>query len=207
VSASVPARIPHEDPAEIARNVSAGIRLLASAIAFVFVAFVFAFFYLKAVNSNGLWRPAHTSPSQGYGIAVLACVLATTGFFEISRRGLRQPAGKTWLWSLWAALALSIAALVVEVLQILNASFSAYNGGGYASVFYGWLAMFLVVWLGAVYWVETLLATGVRRLPNPEIPGADPVELLWPSADACVVYLYLMTGVAVVAYILLYLVK
>jgi hypothetical protein len=47
----------------------------------------------------------------------------------------------------------------------------------------------------------------VRRLPNPEAPDADPVELLWPSADACGVFLYLTAGVQILLYVLLYLIK
>jgi hypothetical protein len=102
---------------------------------------------------------------------------------------------------------LSIAGVVLLVCQLLLTKFSAYVGGGYSSVFYGWIAMFLLFWLGAVYWLETLLATGLRGLRPPDHPGADPVALLRPSADACAVYLYTAAGVDLVAYVLLYLVK
>jgi heme/copper-type cytochrome/quinol oxidase subunit 3 len=195
-----------EDPSAVARNLSAGVRLLISAIGFVFMAFVFAFFYLKALNSYGDWRPTRVHPPQGYGIAVLVCVLATTASFELARRSLAQPGPRAWVWGLSAALGLSIAAAVLEGLQLANTGFASYNGG-YASVFYGWTVVFLVVWLGAVYWVETLLATGMRRLPGPEMPDADPLELLRPSADACTVYLYFLVGIEVIAYVLLYLIK
>ena len=63
--------------------------VVTSAVAFVFVAFVFAFFYLKALNSNGDWR-IHINPSQGYGIATLACVLGATALFEVGRRALAR---------------------------------------------------------------------------------------------------------------------
>jgi heme/copper-type cytochrome/quinol oxidase subunit 3 len=196
-----------EDPSVVARNLTAGIWLLISALGFVFMALVFAFFYLRAVNSNGLWRPPHTDPPQGWGIATLVLVLATAAAFELARRGLRQATDPAWRWSMWAALTLGVVAVVVQVIQILDTSFSVYDGGGYASVYYGYLAMFLAIWLGAVYWVETVLATAIRRLPNPETPDADPITLLLPSADACIVYLYMTAAVAVIFYVLLYLIK
>jgi heme/copper-type cytochrome/quinol oxidase subunit 3 len=196
-----------EDPRVLARNLSVGTRLFVSATAFVFMAFVFAFFYLKAVNSNGDWHPPHTNPTQAYGIASLVCVLATAVFVELGRRVLRAGTGRTWAAFVGVALAFAVAATALQVLQILATKFSAYVGGGYSSVFYGWIVMFLLFWLGAVYWVETLLATGLRGLRPPDHPYAEPVELLRPSADACAVYLYLTVGIAILAYVLLYLIK
>jgi heme/copper-type cytochrome/quinol oxidase subunit 3 len=195
-----------EDPAIAAANLNVGVRLFVSAVAFVFVAFVFAFFYLRALNSNGLWRPGHVKPSQGYGIAILVCVLASTVFFELGRRGLGRPDWRAWRLDLAAATGLAVTAAVLEVVQIVATGFSA-AGGGYASVFYGWSVLFLLVWVGAVYWLETLLAQSLRGLPDPERPSAEPHELLRPSAEACVIWLYGLAGIDIVSYVLLYLIK
>lgn len=201
------ARMPPEpeDPGIVAANLNVGVRLLASALAFVFVAFVFAFFYLKAVNSFGNWRPGHVKPSQGYGIAILLCVVGTTVSFELARRMRARP-GPAWRIGVAVALALSIAAFVLQIVEYSSLGFGAPDGG-YASVFYGWTAMFLVAWLGSIYWVETLLATTLRGLPETDEVAGGALELLRPSADACSIYLYLTAGVAIVAYVLLYLVK
>src|SRR5205085_8367797 len=151
------------------------------------------------VNSNGLWHPKHTNPSQGYGLAILVCALATTACFEVGRRGIAGAGrGGSWRPALGAAVALSVAVVALQILQYTSLGFAA-TGGGYASVFYGWTAMLLVFWLGAFYWVETLLAGALRE------PGA--LLVLRPSADACLVYLYLMAAVEVVAYLVLYVVK
>jgi heme/copper-type cytochrome/quinol oxidase subunit 3 len=195
-----------EDPRLVARNLSVGTRLFVSATAFVFVAFVFAFFYLKAINSHGLWRPPHTNPTAAYGIVTLVCVVGTAAVFELARRGLRSGSGG-WLAALAVSLVIAIAVVVLGVLQILFTKFSAYNGGGYASVFYGWISMFVLFWLGAVYWIESLLATGIRKLPVPEQPDVDPVRLLPPAANACQLYLAMLVLVEVFLYVLLYLVK
>src|SRR5438477_12514424 len=77
-----------EDPRLVAANLSVGARLFASAMAFVFMAFVFAFFYLKATDSHGYWRPAAVSPSLGWGIVLLVCVLGAIAVCELVRRGM-----------------------------------------------------------------------------------------------------------------------
>ncbi len=79
--------------------------------------------------------------------------------------------------------------------------------GGYASVFWGWTLLFLVFWLGAVYWMETLVAQSLRRPPASPREGTAGPELLRPSANSCVVYLYTLAAIALLVYILLYLVK
>ena len=44
--------------------------LLASATAFFFLAFVFAYFYLRSLNNDGLWQPKHVDPSLTLGTLV-----------------------------------------------------------------------------------------------------------------------------------------
>ena len=44
-----------EPPELIARNLYVGARIWAASVAFFFIAFLFAFFYLRALNSNGIW--------------------------------------------------------------------------------------------------------------------------------------------------------
>jgi heme/copper-type cytochrome/quinol oxidase subunit 3 len=196
-----------EAPGVLSANLNVGVRLLASAVAFVFVAFLFAFFYLRALNSNGDFRPPHTNPSAGYGIAILLCVLGATAILPFARRRLATDSQAGWRAGLSLALALGTVAVVIQVLQYTNYGFAP-DSGGYASVFVGWTALFLFFWLGALYWIETLLAQSLRRDPEPhESELTSPLEVAGPSADACIVYLYLMAAIELVAYVLLYLVK
>ena len=205
MSASAAPVVPEpEDPRLVAANLVVGARLFASAMAFVFMSFVFAFFYLKAVNSNGMWRPPHVTPPQGYGIAILVCILAAAAAFELARRGLASGTGSTPMLAL--ALGLSVAVVVLQLIEYLAGVHFGADGGGYASVFYGWTAMFLAFWLGAVYSVETLLATSMRSAREAQAAGAA-AEALRPSADATMVYLYSCAGIAVVTWVLLYLIK
>src|SRR5438270_9686033 len=71
-----------EPPELIARNLYVGARIWAAAQAFFFMAFLFAFFYLRALNSNGIWRgwPGHhPDPSLAFGIVILLCVGGAAG--------------------------------------------------------------------------------------------------------------------------------
>jgi heme/copper-type cytochrome/quinol oxidase subunit 3 len=196
-----------EDPAILAANLNVGTRLFASSVAFLFMAFVFAFFYLKAVNSNNNWRPHHISPAAGVGIAMLVCVLGATALLYYARRALASDSRGGWLGGVVVSLILGLAAAVIQIVQYTSYGFSP-ESGGYASVFVGWTVMFLIFWLGALYWMETLLAQTVRRAPEPiESELTRPLAVLGPSASACVVYLSLLAGLEIITYVLLYLIK
>lgn len=192
-------RQPPEDPALLGSNLRTGARLFASGVVFVFAAFLFAFFYLRAVNSNDLFRPAHVNPPSGLGIAILVGVLGAAASFEFARRGLATGAHGTWRSGSALALVFALAVVALQVIEYFSLGFTTASGG-YASVFYGWTLALLVFWLGAVYWIETLVAETARA-------GAGSAPLLLPGADGCVIYLYTLGGIELVSYILLYLVK
>ncbi len=58
--------IPPEPPDVGARALSVAARLLAGASTFFFLAFVFAYFYLRSLNQDHMWRPAASLPSRGW---------------------------------------------------------------------------------------------------------------------------------------------
>jgi heme/copper-type cytochrome/quinol oxidase subunit 3 len=195
-----------EDVRSVAVNIGVGARLLASGVAFIFVSFVFAFLYLRAVNSNGLWRPAHVKPLPGYGIGLLICVLGSAGLFDLARRSVLGGTERNWRALSLAALVLGLVGVVLQLIDYHEIHFHT-AGGGYASVFWGWTLAFLVCWLGALYWMETLVAQSLRRPPAAPREGTAGSELLRPSANGCVVYLYTLVVIEIVAFILLYLVR
>ena len=196
-----------EDPALVGRNLAVGARLLASAVVFLFMAFVFAFFYLRALNTNHDFHPAHTNPPTGWGVAIRLCVLGATGVFDLSRRVLDDGRGSPWRIGALVALVLALAAVILQFIEYYNLKFGA-GSGGLASVFLGFTVVFAVFWLGAVYWIETLWAQSLRQPSGSHTDGvADPAAHLRPSADACAVFLYVMVLVELFAFVLLYLVK
>jgi heme/copper-type cytochrome/quinol oxidase subunit 3 len=195
-----------EDPALLNANIAMGARLIVSTVVFLFMSFVFAFFYLRALNTNHSFVMPHADPPDGWGVAVLVCVLGATAIFEGARRQLRDGTGAAWRMGAGSAAALSLAAVVVQVIEYFNLRFGAADGG-LASVFFGFTAVFGIFWLGAVYWVETLWAQSLRQ---PAQAGADtvaPSQTLRSSADGCALFLAVMSLVEVLAFILLYLVK
>lgn len=202
MSASAPIG-PGERAAEelqaVGPNVRVGARLFASAVVFVFAAFLFGYFYLRAVNSNDDFRPAHVSPPTGLGVAILACVLATAGGLELARRSLARDKRRDWLLGSGVALGFSVAVVALQVIEYFALGFKT-AAGGYASLFWGWTLLFALFWIGAVYWLETLVAQTAR--------GHDAgSEVLGPSADGLAVYLYTLAGIEIVAFLLLYVVK
>ena len=57
-----------EDTADlVARDKSTGGRLFIAAEAFLFMGFVFAYLYLRALNNNGMWNPKGENPSGADG--------------------------------------------------------------------------------------------------------------------------------------------
>jgi heme/copper-type cytochrome/quinol oxidase subunit 3 len=195
-----------EDVRAVNANIGVGVRLLSSCVAFLFVSFFFAFFYLRSVNSNGLWRPAHVKPLPGYGIAVLVCIVGSAVLFDVARRSMVKGTERNWRAASLAGLVLGLVAVLIQVVDFHEIHFHT-AGGGYASVFWGWTLVFLVCWAGALYWIETLMAQSLRRPPASPHEGAWGNELLRPSADGCVVYLYTLVGIEVITFVLLYLVK
>jgi heme/copper-type cytochrome/quinol oxidase subunit 3 len=195
-----------EDPKILGANLAAGARLLASGVVFLFMAYVFAFFYLRALNTNHDFHPAHTNPPTGFGVAILLCVIGSTATFEVARRALADGTGSAWRTGSLLSWALGLAAVVLQVVEYFNLPFGA-SGGGLVSVFLGFTVVFGVFWLGAVYWVETLWAQSIRQPSSARPDIAAPAQHLRPSADACAVYLYVMVLIELFAFVLLYLIK
>lgn len=190
-----------EDPAFVQSNGKIGVRLFSSAILFLFMAFVFAFFYLRALNSNNLFHPPGVNPPQGYGVAILVCVLACTLVMDRARRALAAGAESNWRTLSLIALILGVAVFVLQIVEYIVLPFTT-SSGGFASVFWGWSALWLLIWLGAIYWMETLVAQTHRSGIDSGAPGG-----LVASADGCAFFLATLAGVEVVAYICLYLIK
>jgi heme/copper-type cytochrome/quinol oxidase subunit 3 len=171
-----------------ARERFVGVRLLVAADAFFFLGFLFAYLYLRALDSNGNWHPPHTDPSLALGtVSLAAIVLAAVVLRFAGQRGMRQATA--------LALALTLVATVCWGVQLFNPGFSPIHAGGYGAVFVGFAAAFLAHLLGAVYWLETIAVDS----------GADEQQLV-QEQGAALVFTTFLAGVAVVAYILIYLV-
>jgi hypothetical protein len=194
-----------EPPEILARNLQVGARLAAAAEAFALLAFVFAYLYLRALDSNGNWRPehAHVDPSGGLGIALLICLVACALAYALGVRRLAAGTEIAWRRGAIAALVAGLGAFGVIIAQFAAIDFGP-TSGGYASVFIGWHAFYALNLLFVMYWLETLVAQSLRT--HREVADvAAPAAVLRPSGDALAVVLYVTVGFGVLGYILLYL--
>ena len=209
-----------EPPELLGRNLNAASHLLASATAFFFLAFVFAYFYLRSLNNDHLWRPKHVDPSLALGTVVMALTVACAVAVRLGLTDHRAGRRPQWRIKGVAALASGVLAVVFQVVEWTTNGFGPADGG-YASVFIGWTAFNVLFVVGALYWLENVVATSFRyrnlpsRMPEPGHasgdPGrqghdiADPVSLVRAGLEALSFYWAFLAGLGVLAWIVLYL--
>jgi heme/copper-type cytochrome/quinol oxidase subunit 3 len=141
-----------------------GSRLAIGALSFLFGAFAFAYFYLFSSNGHGMWLPSSTRiPSNHYGEAitgliVVSAVIQTAGL-QLIKRGSKS----AWLKTAAVALVFGLAAVALQVNELLNLPFQP-GQSGFASVFVGFYPVALVIWLSAMVWLEIMVARS-RSIP------------------------------------------
>ncbi len=148
----------------------AGSRLALGALTFLLGSFVFAFFYLRSLNSHGMWYPAgFAGPRQWSGALIMAFVVASAVLQSLVLERLKAGHKTSWILGASLALALGLGAIGVQVWQLLNEPF--YPGSsGFASVFTGATPVFVMTIFGAMIWLEILIVAAAK------IPGIFFVE-------------------------------
>jgi heme/copper-type cytochrome/quinol oxidase subunit 3 len=185
------------EPPELADRIDRiGFGLAAGATITLFLGFVFAYFYLRSLDNHGLWRPAGVAPPDAYGVAITAAFVLSAACFGYAAYAARS--GRRWVVVSGLSLLLAFAGCVLQGFEYAHLSFGP-ESGGFASVFYGWTALFTVVALIALYRIETIFASGVRYR---ESETTEPPPDIAPGAY----YWALLAAIAVLAWILLYLV-
>jgi heme/copper-type cytochrome/quinol oxidase subunit 3 len=212
-----------EAPEILSRNLTAAGQLMASATAFFFLTFLFAYFYLRSLDNHGMWRPKHVDASVTWGTIVMACIVASALLVRLGKQD--QDAGRRAQWRLKGliALILGVAALVLQVVCWTQQSFGPADGG-FASVYFGWTAFLFLFVLMTMFWLETTLATSYRyrneRTGHAVVPpghasgdpgrmGSDirnPVVLNRAELSALSVFWVFLAGIAVLTWVILYLV-
>jgi heme/copper-type cytochrome/quinol oxidase subunit 3 len=182
-----------------------GGRLLCGAISFFFASFVFAFFYLKALDTNHSWKIGRVVPDGGFGIAIAALFLFSAVIYRLAAR---RPAGDSMAAGTIAVF-MGLAAVVLQFVEYTVLDFGA-SQGGYAAVFFGWTATYAIVALMGLYWIEVQVASlwRVRRegeMREIEVPTSESALLL-AGIEASSFYWAFFVAIGVLAYVLLYLV-
>jgi heme/copper-type cytochrome/quinol oxidase subunit 3 len=133
-------------------------RLAIGGLCFLFGSFMFAYFYLRSINASGRWMGSgYHAPSMIYGTVIMFCVLVSAAIHYAALQQIK--AGNKGLWQIGAVLALllGLAAIVLQILELLFLPFWP-GSSGFSSVFTGFYPVFIVVLLAAMIWLETLLA-------------------------------------------------
>jgi heme/copper-type cytochrome/quinol oxidase subunit 3 len=181
-----------------------GARMLCGAAAFFFMAFLFAYFYLRSLNQDHMWRPAHVKPDQGLGVVFIACLVLSVLLTLVAGREMQRHS-RSWVTAATGGLVLGLAAIVVQCIEYTVQKFGPTNGA-YASVFCAWTAFYLLAVLGAMYWLETQVATELRARRSPAAHGdiRDPDRLIAPGLNAAIFFWAFLGGIGVIAYVILY---
>lgn len=187
---------PSEEAPEIyERNLWIGARVIAGTTIMFFAAFVFAYFYLRSLNNTNAWHPDGVDAPQAWGAVIVALFVLSAGLFAVAARTAVRRGN--WLALAGLSLALGLAGCVVQVFEWAHLDFGPQNGG-YASVFIGWTALFVVFVLMAMFWVETMFAEGLRKRNN--AATFVPVGI----ADAAF-YWSVLAAIGVISWVILYL--
>lgn len=198
---------------ETALNVSwTGARLALGGLSFGFGAFVFAYFYLRSLNSHGMWHPAgFKGPQPWAGAVVMGLIVLSAAVQFVVLQRIKAGHKGAWLGGAAVALVLGLGAIGVQVWELLNLPFFP-GSAGFASVFVGATPVFLVVVFGAMVWLEILLSRAAR-LPAisfveqpPTYAEAFAVQRFQASLSAFTVVWNYLAAVAILFWVLFYLV-
>ncbi|TVZ06159.1 hypothetical protein EAS64_01575 [Trebonia kvetii] len=141
-----------------------GSRLAIGALSFLFGAFAFAYFYLFSSNGHGMWLPSSTRiPSNHYGEAITGLIVVSAVIQTVGLQRIKGGKKGDWFVTAAVALVFGLAAVALQLVELLNLPFQP-GQSGFASVFVGFYPVALVTWLGAMIWLEILVARS-RNIP------------------------------------------
>jgi heme/copper-type cytochrome/quinol oxidase subunit 3 len=213
---ATPAMSPAEEESvfyhEAALNASwTGVRLALGGMTFLFGAFVFAFFYLKSLNSYHLWYTAQTHPKFWVGLVILLLVVISAVVQSFGLQRIKAGNKSAWQGAALVAMVLGLAAVGFTIWQLTDLGFWPASSG-FASVFVGFSPVYLTIVFCAMVWLETLIMR-CRSIPQisfveqpPTYAEAFEVQRFQASLSAFTVAWNYLAVVAIVAWILFYLV-
>jgi heme/copper-type cytochrome/quinol oxidase subunit 3 len=150
---------------ESALNASwTGVRLAVGGLSFLFGAFVFAFFYLKSLNSHHLWYTATSRPQSSFGVTVMVLVVVSAAIQTLALQRIKAGSKAPWLVGAAIALVLGLVAISLQLWQLASLPFWP-GSSGFASVFVAFQPVFVTVAFCVLVWLEILIMR-CRAIPE-----------------------------------------
>ena len=189
-----------------------GARLALGGLTFLFGTFVFGFFYLRSLNSHGMWYPAgFKGPQAWVGIVVLLLIVVSAAVQTLALQRIKGGSKGAWQGGALLALVLGLVAIAIQIWQLTDLPFWP-GSSGFASCFVGFWPVFMVIVFCAMIWLETLIMR-VRSIPEmafveqpPTYAEAFAVQRFQASLSAFTVVWNFLAVIALVAWVLFYLV-
>ncbi len=139
-------------------------RLAMGGLSFLYGSFVFAYFYLRSLNSSGRWHGlAWHRPNVAMGTIIIALIVVSAIVQTVVLQRIKAGNKKSWQSGALVALVLGLASVALMILQLLFLPFWP-GSSGYASVFVGTYPVYLVSVLAMMIWLEILLMAS-RLIP------------------------------------------
>jgi hypothetical protein len=188
-----------------------GSRLAMGGLTFLYGSFVFAYFYLRSLNSNGRWHGSGwVRPSVAMGTIIIALIVISAIVQTVVLQRIKAGNKSAWQAGSVAGLVLGLAAVALMIIQLLFLSFWP-GSSGYASVFTGTYPVYLTSVLAVMIWLETLLMRS-RAFPAihfveqpPTFTEAFAVQRFQANLSAFTAMWNYMAVVGVVFWVLFYL--
>jgi heme/copper-type cytochrome/quinol oxidase subunit 3 len=190
-----------------------GARLAIGALTFAFGAFVFAFFYLRSINSHGMWYPSgFTGPKQWSGAVIMALIVVSAAVQYVALQALKAGHKAPWLLGATVALVLGLGGVGLQLWQLTQEPFYPASAG-FASVFTGGTPVLVAILFCGMVWLEILIMQA-RQIPEisfveqpPTYAEAFHVQRFQARLSAFTVVWNYLALVTLVFWILFYLVK
>ncbi len=189
-------------------SVWTGTRLAIGIVAFAFAGLAFAYFYLRSANNDQSWRPHGVTAPTDIGTSIVALTIAAGALALLGNVRLRRGLRADWQVAGWTVVATGLLVVALQIWELTRLRFFP-GSSGYASCFIGWAAMNIALVLGATYWIETLLARGLRLRRALVEEGATPAalsaeRLFRANAEGCTLFWGFTAAVAAFFWLLFY---
>ncbi|HUZ37469.1 MAG TPA: hypothetical protein VMV17_14180 [Streptosporangiaceae bacterium] len=186
-------------------------RLAIGGLSFLYGSFVFAYFYLRSLNSSGRWHGSgFQQPSVAMGTVILALIVVSAVAQTLVLQRIKAGNKSAWQAGALVALLLGLLAVALQIIQLLTLPFWP-GSSGFASVFTGTYPVYTLTVLVMMIWLEIMIMRS-RSIPAisfveqpPTFTEAFGVQRFQASLSAFTAVWNYMAVVGIVFWVLFYL--